>query len=394
MSDSESLTGNADRDRIRGLMARSAHAIAAAREGLDKSSTHLEDLSGAREPRSSKLKTRHFRVRAAKVSNSKRIGSKTPNAKSFPKQKILDTEHLSPKVREEFDNGKNVKDHEERGWLYRLRDRRAARAEETRDVTSYVDTEAFDALILKDDADYDDLNRVDLDRNDLELNDLDRDNVFRNELDQRAPWKNAGLTHEPQEQHCAQPEPERRSGPSVMVSWAQRLDALSNSVAGALIVTLLSFWIVGTGVPTPENERAVAQAETNVVQALASPKSAAKRAEANLTGMSHPTEDPMPALITRAGVPAPAPEKSGALHPSAHALLAAIGLRVLPTAFPKPLPPRPDDISTMHLWARASLPSVPGIAVLLYTDLPQVIPAMAPDIESQLLITKAYPRQP
>lgn len=357
MSDSESLIGNADRDRIRGLMARSAHAITAAREGLDKSSTHLEDLSGAREPRSSKLKTRHFRVRAAKVSNSKRIGSKTPNAKSFPKQKLLDTEHLSPKVREEFDNGKNVKDHEERGWLYRLRDRRAARAEETRDVTSYVDTEAFDALILKDDADYDDLNRVDLDRNDLELNDLDRDNVFRNELDQRAPWKNARLTHEPQEQRCAQPEPERRSGPSVMVSWAQRLDALSNSVAGALIVTLLSFWIVGTGV-------------------------------------SHPTEDPMAALITRTGVPAPAPEKSGALHPSAHALLAAIGLRVLPTAFPKPLPPRPDDISTMHLWARASLPSVPGIAVLLYTDLPQVIPAMAPDIESQLLITKAYPRQP
>jgi hypothetical protein len=461
MSDSKGSIGNADRDRIRGLMARSANVIAAAREGLDKSSTDLEDLSGASGPGSSKLKTGRPRLGASKVSVSERTASKThiyktpgpkfpayktPGAKSSEKPKLPDTESLNFKTpapetflmkparyrsalasyatiepvdngktasshrrallrrplqtrdiederplerfqrdgvghafAEEVDTGNNGKDRDEKGWLLRLRNRRAARAEETRALTptAYLDTEAFNALILEDDADRAGLNREDLGRNDLD----------RDDLDQPAPWKDARFTHEPWEWRGAEPEPERHSGLSVMLSWTQRLDALTNAVAGVLIVTLLSIWTIGAGVSTPTNEQAVAQAETNAMQVLASPESAAKRAEADATGMSLPSEDPMAALIAITGLPGAEPEKTEAPLPSAHTLPASKGLHVLSTAFPKPLPPTPDDISTLHLWARASLPSAPGLAVLPYTGLPQTIPAMPPDIESQFLIT-------
>ena len=450
MSDSKGSIGNADRDRIRGLMARSANVIAAAREGLDNSSTDLEDLSGASEPGSSKLKTCRPRVSASKVSVSERTASKThiyktpgpkfpasktPGARSSEKPKLAqdrsalasyatiepvdngktashrrallrrllqtrDIEEERPLERfqrdgvgyafaEEVDTGNNGKDRDEKGWLLRLRNRRAARAGEMRALTptAYLDTEAFNALILEDDADRAGLNREDLGRNDLDRNDLDRDNLFRDDLDQPAPWKDARSTHEPWEWRGAEPEPERHSGLSVMLSWTQRLDALTNAVAGVLIVTLLSIWTIGAGVSTPTNEQAVAQAETNAMQVLASPESAARRAEADATGMSLPSEDHMAALIAITGLPGAEPEKTEAPLPSAHTLPASKGLHVLSTAFPKPLPPRPDDISTLHLWARASLPSAPGLAVLPYMGLPQTIPAMPPDIESQFLIT-------
>ena len=450
MSDSKGSIGNADRDRIRGLMARSANVIAAAREGLDNSSTDLEDLSGASEPGSSKLKTCRPRVSASKVSVSERTASKTHMYKTpgpkFPAYKTpgartseqpkparyrsalassattepvdngntashrrallrrllqtRDIEEERPLERfqrdgvgyafaEEVDTGNNGKDRDEKGWLLRLRNRRAARAGEMRALTptAYLDTEAFNALILEDDADRAGLNREDLGRNDLDRNDLDRDNLFRDDLDQPAPWKDARSTHEPWEWRGAEPEPERHSGLSVMLSWTQRLDALTNAVAGVLIVTLLSIWTIGAGVSTPTNEQAVAQAETNAMQVLASLESAARRAEADATGMSLPSEDHMAALIAITGLPGAEPEKTEAPLPSAHTLPASKGLHVLSTAFPKPLPPRPDDISTLHLWARASLPSAPGLAVLPYMGLPQTIPAMPPDIESQFLIT-------
>ncbi len=154
-----------------------------------------------------------------------------------------------------------------------------------------------------------------------------------------------------------------------------------------LIVTLLSFWTIGVGVPVPADERAAAQAGTNAMQASASPATATKRAEANAAGMSLRGEDPMAALIARTGLAGAEPEKTHAPLPSAHTLPSAHGLRVISTAFPKPLPPRPDDISTMHLWARPPPTSAPGLTMLTYTGLPQVIPGMPPDIQSQILIT-------
>ncbi len=79
--------------------------------------------------------------------------------------------------------------------------------------TAPLDTEAFNALILEDDADRDSPNRDDLDRDSLDRDGLfrdglDRDESDRGDLDQPAPWKDARFTHEPWEWRGAEPEPE------------------------------------------------------------------------------------------------------------------------------------------------------------------------------------------
>ncbi len=63
-------------------MARSAHLIAAAREGLDKISTDLENLSGASEQSSPKFKTRRPKLSANKISISGIPGSEKPLSKT------------------------------------------------------------------------------------------------------------------------------------------------------------------------------------------------------------------------------------------------------------------------------------------------------------------------
>ena len=492
MSDGKGWVGNADRDRIRGLMARSVHVIATAREGLDKSSTDLEHLSGASEPGSSKRKSRRpkmagFKLPGSKgplsktpLSNthlskthlsktplSKTPGPKLPEQKTYAKPKLpnprtseprppeakLSLEPLPPlepmrplesksslapyvsvepvdagqtasgrrrtlfrrflqtrdleDVRllelfrrsnaedadaEEIVSGTDGDDPADgtKGWLSKFRkkraERRAARPAEARPAS--LDTEAFDALILDDDADRDDLNRDgpgrdnlfrdNLDRDDVDRDGLDRNGLDRNGLDRAPPWKDARFTDESWEWRGAEPDPERRSKLSIFVSWTQRLDSLTNTVAGVLILTLLSFWTIGVGEPVPAADKVAVHAAAEATPApdpVVNPEPA--HAEA---GVAH-AADPVAALIANAGLMEPVKEQKEAQPPSAH------GFRVLSTAFPKPLPAKPEDISTMHSWARASLASAPGLVLLPYTGLPQAIPAMPPDIAGHILIT-------
>jgi len=135
---------------------------------------------------------------------------------------------------------------------------------------------------------------------------------------------------------------------SMLVSWTQRVDYLTNVVIGVLAIALaiLLFIRAGPADPHPDALPLVANAK----------KSAGHRAI--------PLEPRAP------------------LYP-------AQGFNILPRAFPEPLPAFAEDIPGL-LFLAAPLPaSAPGIIVLPYTGLPQALPAFPEDIAQLIMIASS-----
>jgi hypothetical protein len=136
---------------------------------------------------------------------------------------------------------------------------------------------------------------------------------------------------------------------SMLISWAQRLDYLTNVVIGTLATALVILLFI----------RAV------------------------------PSDSYPDALPLIANAKTGAGRQANPLEPRA-SFYPAQGFNILPRAFPKPLPTFAEDISGL-LFLAAPLPaSAPGITVLPYTGLPQALPAFPEDI-AQLIMFASSP---
>jgi hypothetical protein len=138
--------------------------------------------------------------------------------------------------------------------------------------------------------------------------------------------------------------------PSMPVSWTQRLDYLINVVTGALAATLLISWMIRASTPGPYAD------SVPVVANVGSAQVSGKQATILL-------------------------EPGASLHPAG-------GFDILSKAFPEPLPPIAEDITTMLFMTRPSLASAPGVAVFPYTGLPQALPAFSEDIAGLMLMAR------
>ncbi|MFA9476176.1 MAG: hypothetical protein ACERJ2_16670 [Filomicrobium sp.] len=135
---------------------------------------------------------------------------------------------------------------------------------------------------------------------------------------------------------------------SMLVSWTQRLDYLTNVVIGVLATALAILLFVRAGPSDP-----------------------------------YPDALPLVANAKKSGNQQAILFESGAsLHP-------AQGFNILPKAFPEPLPTFAEDISGL-LFLAAPLPaSAPGITVLPYTGLPQALPVFPEDIAQLIMIASS-----
>jgi cell wall hydrolase len=135
---------------------------------------------------------------------------------------------------------------------------------------------------------------------------------------------------------------------SMLISWARRLDYLTNVVIGVLATALaiLLFIRAGPADSHPDALRLVANAKMSTGQQA---------------------------------IPL---EPRASLYP-------AQGFNILLRAFPEPLPKFAEDISGL-LFLAAPLPaSAPGITVLPYTGLPQALPAFPEDIAQLIMIASS-----
>lgn len=351
MSDSKSWIGTTDHQRVRSLVAESADVVAAARHDLEKHDVDLSPLTGA----------------------------------------------------DDSDGPFEPEDDEEAASAHRHAVFR--KFLKTRDIDTMRSLEAFDRLGIGDtDADIHGAGKTDTVEEPKRpnrktkrrktrfgrrraVNGLDRSALDRDDPDRAAPWKDARFTHEPWEWRGADPKPNRTR--TIFTHWTQRLDSLSNAVAGVLILTLLGFWAMGAGVTvqhagTKSSSGASAPHSPSVANASVenAPASSAgpvtQAANAGMVRASDTPIDPVAALLANDGVMHAGNTAQKTAFPSTR------GFRVLSVSFPKPLPAVAKDIVTMHFWARAS---VPGITVLPYTGLPQVMPAMPQDIAGHILVT-------
>jgi Cell Wall Hydrolase len=135
---------------------------------------------------------------------------------------------------------------------------------------------------------------------------------------------------------------------SMLISWTQRLDYLTNVVIGVLATALaiLLFIRAGPADPRPDALPLVANAKTSAGQQAIS------------------------------------------LEPRASLYLVQ-GFNILPRAFSEPLPMFAEDISGL-LFLAAPLPaSAPGITVLPYTGLPQALRAFPENIAQLIMIASS-----
>jgi hypothetical protein len=132
---------------------------------------------------------------------------------------------------------------------------------------------------------------------------------------------------------------------SMLVSWTQRVDYLTNVLIGVLATALaiLLFVQAGPADSHPDALRLVAHAK----------KSAGQQA-----------------------IPL---EPRALLYP-------AQGFNILPTAFPEPLPTFAEDIPGLLFLAAPLTGSAQGIIVLPYVGLPQALPAFPEDIAQLIMI--------
>lgn len=134
---------------------------------------------------------------------------------------------------------------------------------------------------------------------------------------------------------------------SLLISWTQRLDYLTNVVIGVLATALAISSFVRAGPSDP-----------------------------------HPEALPLVANVNNSGDQQAIPMASEAsLHP-------AQGFNILPRAFREPLPTFAGDVSGL-LSLAATLPAAPGITVLPYIGLPQAVPEFPEDIAQLIMIASS-----
>ncbi len=134
---------------------------------------------------------------------------------------------------------------------------------------------------------------------------------------------------------------------SLLISWTQRLDYLTNVVIGVLATALAISSFVRAGPSDP-----------------------------------HPEALPLVANVNKSGDQQAIPMASEAsLHP-------AQGFNILPGAFREPLPTFAGDVSGL-LSLATPLPAVPGLAVLPYIGLPQALPKFPEDIAQLIMIASS-----
>ena len=126
---------------------------------------------------------------------------------------------------------------------------------------------------------------------------------------------------------------------AMSTSWIQRLDYLTNVVIGVLMTALLLSWI--------------AWARSPDLNASSVPEAALDQARS---------------------------EQQAAILAFGASSYPAQGFKILPIAFPEPLPATAQDIPSMLSLARPLLASAPGVAVFPYTHLPQALPSFPENI--------------
>ena len=134
---------------------------------------------------------------------------------------------------------------------------------------------------------------------------------------------------------------------SMLISWTQRLDYLTNVVIGVLATALVISLFV--------------------------------RAE-----QSDPYRDVLP-LVANAKTSG---DQQAIIMASEASLYPAQGFNILPKEFREPLPTFAEDIFGLLLLA-APLPAAPGITVLPYTGLPQALPGFPEDIAQLVMIASS-----
>ena len=176
------------------------------------------------------------------------------------------------------------------------------------------------------------------------------DALFQIDENEELRWPDRQLN--PQRRQRNEETAAARSSPigfsSMLASWTQRMDYLTNVVIGVLATTLVISVFVRAG-------------------------------------ESHPYRDVSPAIANA--------NMSGAQHAIAVASKAsrypAQGFDILPRESGEPLPTFARDIPSLLLLAEP-LPTAPGITVLAYMGLPQALPAFPKDI-AQLIMVASSP---
>lgn len=145
----------------------------------------------------------------------------------------------------------------------------------------------------------------------------------------------------------ASPKSSQNGFSSMLMSWTQRMDYLTNVVIGVLATTLVIFLFVRAGQSDPHREVLPVVANTDP------------------GGAQH----------------AIAVASEASLYP-------AQGFNILPTESREPLPTLAKDVSDLLLLTDP-LPTAPGITVLTYMGLPQALPAFPKDIAQLIMIASS-----